>query len=197
MITPRSLEGTTIRLRPLRLEDVDELCTIGLEPSLWRSTTIEISSPTEMEAYVKSALAAKTAGTAQPFVIVHLATDSLIGTTRFHSIIPEHKRLEIGFTWIALPWQRTGANTEAKFLMLQYAFEVMKFIRVEFRVDISNEQSRGSLARIGAREEGILRRYRISARRGIRDLALYSIVDTDWSHVRETLRGKLQYNRRN
>lgn len=196
MLTPPSLEGTAIRLRPLRFEDVDELCAIGLDSSLWCSTTIAVSSPAEMEAYVRSALAAQTAGTALPFVIVDRAVGRVIGTTRFHSIVPEHKRLEIGFTWIAVPWQRTLVNTEAKYLMLQYAFDVLKFIRVEFRADVDNQPSRRALARIGAREEAILRCSRVSARRGVRDLALYSIIDTDWPQVRERLREKLQPIRR-
>lgn len=193
MITPLSLEGRVIRLRPLAVTDIPELCRIGLDPALWRSTTIEVKSPPEMEAYVATALTAQAAGTARPFAIVDRATNRLIGTTRFHSIVPEHKRLEIGFTWIAVPWQRTAANTEAKFLMLQHGFEAMGCVRVEFRADAENEQSRRALIRIGAREEGILRRYRISARRGIRDLAVYSIVDLDWPDLRENLRGRLLY----
>lgn len=142
------------------------------------------------------ALDAGSAGTALPFVIIDLATGRLVGTTRFHSIVPDHKRLEIGFTWIAVPWQRTAVNTEAKYLMLRHAFETMGFIRVEFRADAENDQSRRALVRIGAREEGVLRRYRISARRGIRDLAVYSIVDSEWPQVRNRLETLLEPNAR-
>ena len=145
-----------------------------------------------MESYVRSALDAQSGGTTLPFVIVDRVTDRLVGTTRFHSIFPEHKRLEIGFTWIALPRQRTGVNTEAKYLMLRHTFEIMKFIRVEFRADAENEQSRRALVRIGAREEGVLRSYRLSARRGVRDLAVYSIIDSEWPQVRATLEAKLK-----
>jgi len=192
MIPLFDLEGSVIRLTPMRLDHVDELCGIGLEPALWRSTTIEVRSRAEMESYVKSALDAQKAGTALPLVIVDLATGRLVGTTRFHSIVPDHKRLEIGFTWVAIPWQRTGVNTEAKYLMLRHTFEKMDFIRAEFRADAENEQSRHALIRIGASEEGILRSYRISARRGIRDLAVYSILVSEWPKVRATLEAKLK-----
>jgi len=126
------------------------------------------------------------------FVIVDLATGRLVGTTRFHSIVPDHKRLEIGFTWVGVPWQRTGVNTEAKYLMLRHTFEKMDFIRAEFWADAENDRSRRALVRIGAREEGILRSYRISARRGIRDLAVYSILDTEWPHIRASLEARLK-----
>jgi len=192
MIAPFNLEGAAIRLTPLKVEHFEELCAIGLEPSLWRWTTIEVRSRADMESYVRSALDAQSGGTALPFVIVDRVTGRLVGTTRFHSIVPEHKRLEIGFTWIALPRQRSGVNTEAKYLMLRHTFEAMKFIRVEFRADADNEQSRRALVRIGASEEGVLRSYRISAHRGIRDLAVYSIIDSEWPQVRATLEAKLK-----
>jgi RimJ/RimL family protein N-acetyltransferase len=191
VIAPFVLEGAAIRLTPLKIEHVEELCAIGLEPSLWRSTTIEVRSRADMDSYVRMALDAQSKGAAVPFVIADRATGRLVGTTRFHSIVPEHKRLEIGFTWIALPRQRTGVNTEAKYLMLRHAFDTMNVIRVEFRADAENEPSRRALLRIGAREEGVLRRYRISAHRGIRDLAVYSILDFEWPHVRATLEAKL------
>jgi N-acetyltransferase len=186
------LEGSAIRLVPLTLAHLDELCAIGLEPQLWRATTIEVKTRAEMEAYVRAALSARDAGAALPFVIVRRETGAVIGTTRFHSMVPLHKHGEIGFTWIALPWQRTGVNTEAKYLLLRHAFEVMGWIRVEFRADAENEPSRRALRRIGAREEGILRHYRISAHRGIRDLAVYSIIESEWPHVRAGLEAKLK-----
>lgn len=142
MISPFSLAGRFIRLTPLRLDDLDDLCAIGLDPSLWQSTTIQVVSRGDMEAYVQAALAAQHRGTAVPFAIFERTTDKLIGSTRFHSIEFAHRRLEIGFTWLGCPWQRTFANTEAKYLMLYHAFEHLGCIRVEFRAD-SGTKNRG------------------------------------------------------
>jgi len=192
MIAPFSLRGGSIRLVPLSLEHLDALCAAGLEPRLWGATTIQLSTRADMEAYVRAALRAQDSGTALPFTIVDRATSQVVGTTRFHSIVVEHRHLEIGFTWVALPWQRTVVNTEAKYLMLYHVFESLGYIRVEFRADAENEQSRRALVRIGAREEGILRQYRISAHRGIRDLAVYSIIRSEWPHVRRNLEAKLE-----
>jgi RimJ/RimL family protein N-acetyltransferase len=195
MIAPFSLKGFSIRLTPLGYEHLDALCAVGLEPRLWQATTIQVRTRADMEDYIRVVLAAKGGGTALPFVIVDRATDQVIGTTRFHSIVPEHRHLEIGFTWIGIPWQRTSANTEAKYLMLRHAFESMGCIRVEFRADAENAQSRQALCRIGAHEEGVLRHCRISAHRGIRDLAVYSIIAEEWPAVRLNLEAKLAKTR--
>lgn len=191
MIPPFSLVGCSIRLTPLNFDYLDALCAVGLAPILWRSTTIQVLTRIDMEAYIRKALAARDSGTALPFVILEAASGRLIGSTRFHSIDPEHRHLEIGFTWLGVQWQRTSINTEAKYLMLRHAFEVMHYIRVEFRADTQNEQSRRALKRIGAREEGVLRHYRISAGRGVRDMAVYSILEDEWPQVRLDLEAKL------
>ncbi len=166
------------------------LCRIGLEPELWRLTTIAVETPQEMEAYIAKALAARDAGTAIPFVI-QLADGTIVGTTRFHSLVEEHRRLEIGFTWIASEWQRTFVNTEAKYLMLRHAFEERGIEWVEFRCHADNEPSRRALLRIGATEEGVLRRFMVSQRLGPRDVRLFSIIAPEWPAVREKLEGLL------
>lgn len=191
MIFPFSLAGRFIRLAPLRIDDLDGLCAIGLEPLLWQSTTIQVVTRSDMEAYVRSALDAQDRGTAMPFAIYEQSTDKLIGSTRFHSIDIGHRHLEIGFTWLGLPWQRTSANTEVKYLMLRHAFESMGCIRVEFRADTENEKSRRALKRIGASEEGTLRQFRISPHRGIRDMVVYSILREEWPQVKSGLESKL------
>jgi RimJ/RimL family protein N-acetyltransferase len=191
-IAPISLEGTAIRLLPLTLAHLDALCAVGLEPQLWRATTIVVATKADMEAYVRTALDARNAGTAFPFAIVELGTGAIIGSTRYHSIVPEHKRLEIGFSWIALPWQRTAVNTDAKYLLLRHAFEVLGCVRVEFKADAENEQSIRALLRIGAKREGTLRNYRVTASRGIRDLALFSIIGSEWPGIRTELETTLK-----
>src|SRR5690606_28269893 len=135
-------DGAMVRLIPMNMGHVPDLAAIGLDQRLWSSTTIRVTTVAEMEAYVRSALAAQDAGTALPFVIQDQATRAIIGTTRFHSLVPEHRRVEIGFTWVAAAWQRKKVNTETKYLLLKHAFESMRCIRVEFHADSENEVSR-------------------------------------------------------
>jgi N-acetyltransferase len=187
-----SLAGRVVRLVPMQVEHLDALCAVGLDPQLWDATTIRVLTREAMEAYLRAALDARERGTAWPFVIEEQATGRVIGSTRFHSIDVAHRHLEIGFTWLGMPWQRTAANTEAKYLMLCHAFDALNYIRVEFRADAENERSRRALERIGAREEGRLRHYRISAHRGLRDLVVYSILATEWPGVRVKLEAKLK-----
>jgi RimJ/RimL family protein N-acetyltransferase len=189
---PLTLEGAVVRLVPLTHAHVDDLCEFGLEPQLWEATTIQVRTRAEMEAYIRTALDAQNSGTALPFVIEEIVSGKIVGTTRYHTICSEHRRLEIGFTWIALPWQRTTVNTEAKFLLLQHAFEILKCVRVEFRADAENERSCRALLRIGARKEGFLRNFRVTPSRGYRDLAVFSIIATEWPQVCDELKAKLK-----
>jgi N-acetyltransferase len=186
-----NLEGAYIRLVPLSLADHPRLCAVGLDPALWQLTTIRLQTPADMLRYIQAALDAQAAGTALPFVIVAQATGEIVGTTRYHSIVPTHRRLEIGFTWVAVPWQRTPANTEAKYLLLKHAFERYHCQRVEFKADSRNEPSCRVLRRIGATQEGILRSYMLSAHAGVRDLALFSIIAAEWPDVKARLEQRL------
>jgi N-acetyltransferase len=124
-------------------------------------------------------------------VITLRGSGQVIGATRYHSIDKDARRVEIGFTWIARAWQRTAVNTETKYLMLRHAFETMGCERVEFRADGENEPSRRALLRIGATEEGLLRRYRPTAHRGWRDIRLFSIIAPEWPALRARLETRL------
>ena len=190
-IEPITLEGARIRLAPLSLTHHAQLCEIGLDEKLWRSTTIRLQTPDDMFNYIQTALQNQAEGTALPFVIIEKDSDRVIGSTRYHSINQAHRRLEIGFSWIAVRWQRTSVNTEAKYLMLKHAFEHYKCVRVEFKSDSGNEQSSRALIRIGAKQEGVLRKYMMSGHKGARDLILFSIIDTEWPEVRANLERKL------
>jgi len=186
-----SLEGRFVRLSPLSIGHHAALCEVGLDPDLWRLTTISVSTPDEMRSYIESAIAGREAGTALPFVIEERASGLVIGTTRYHSIASEHRRLEIGFTWLGRRWQRTAANTESKYLLLRHAFDGLGFERVGFKADAENEPSRRALLRIGATEEGILRSYVQSARRGSRDLRVFSIIRDEWPEIRKRFEKRL------
>lgn len=191
-IEPIILEGVHIRLAPLTIAHHSDLCEVGLDTRLWRYTTIRVQTKEDMLRYIETALQEQAAGTALPFVIVVKNSGKVIGTTRYHSINKMHRRLEIGFTWIAVEWQRTGVNTEAKYLLLKQAFEQYGCIRVEFKADSSNEPSCRALLGIGAKQEGILRNYVISSHKGVRDMALFSILDSEWAEVKANLERKLE-----
>ena len=136
-----TLEGRFIGLLPLSVEHHAQLCAIGLEPALWQHTTIRVQTPDEMRRYIEKALDSQAAGTALPFVIALQASGQIVGTTRYHSIVREHRRVEIGFSWVGLPWQRSPVNSEAKYLLLGYAFEQAHCQRVEFKADAENAPS--------------------------------------------------------
>ena len=186
-LTPHPLTGTRVWLVPLSLAHLPGLCAVGLEPELWRFTPMQVSTPEQMRAYVEDALAAQAAGTALPFATVDAASGEIIGSTRFANASPPDRRVEIGWTWIGRDWQRTHANTEAKYLMLFHAFERLGCLRVELKTDALNERSRRAIQRIGAREEGTLRKHMVTASGRVRDTVLHSIVDDEWPAVRVRL----------
>jgi RimJ/RimL family protein N-acetyltransferase len=185
------LTGQHVRLEPLSLEHVPALCEVGLDPELWRWIPVLVTTPEAMHAYVEAALRDRAAGTAEPFATIDLASGRTAGSTRYMNIDRANRRVEIGSTWLAPPWQRTAANTEAKYLMLRHAFETLGCIRVELKTDSLNNRSRAAIERIGARFEGIFRNHMICYGGRIRHTAWYSIVDADWPHVKARLEAKL------
>ena len=186
-LTPRPIEGPTVRLEPLGLEHLDGLCDVGLDPDLWRLTVTRIHDRAGMERYVRTALEEQQAGTALPFATVLRDTGRVIGSTRFGNLSPPNRRVEIGWTWLGRPWQRTGANTEAKYLMLRHAFERWNCIRVEFKTSALNLRSRAAILRIGAREEGILRHHLINEDGSLRDSVYFSMLAAEWPTARRRL----------
>lgn len=191
ILTPTSLEGPTIRLEPLTLGHIDTLLPVALDPELWRLTVSAVGSRADLEAYVGEALTEQKAGTALPFVTVLRDGGKVIGSTRFGNAVPAHRRVEIGWTWIGRPWQRSGANREAKYLMLRHAFEHWGCLRVEFKTSALNRQSRTALLGIGAVEEGILRHHMINADGSLRDSVYFSILSEEWPAVRRRLEERL------
>lgn len=191
-IRPVVLDGVHVRLEPLSLDHLPALIEVGLEPDLWRWTTQVVRTSEEMEEYVRGALAEQAAGRVLPFATMEKASGRVAGSTRFAAIEPLHRRVEIGWTWLAPPWQRTVLNTEAKYLMLRHAFERWGCVRVEFKTDVLNTRSRQALLRIGAKEEGILRSHLITATGRVRDTVYFSVTAAEWPAVRAALEGRLQ-----
>lgn len=184
---PVTLDGRVVRLEPLVFAHLPDLTSIGLDPALWRWTLTRLDSPEAMRAYLDAALADQATGRALPFAIIDRATGRAIGSTRYLSLEPAHRRLEIGWTWLGRAWQRTAANTEAKLLLLTHAFETLDCLRVEFKTDALNAPSRAALARLGAVEEGTLRAHMITAGGRVRDSVSYSILATEWPAVKAHL----------
>lgn len=191
LIEPVTLEGDHVRLEPLSLEHLDRLCAVGLEPQLWRWTTTLLRTREDMLNYVHAALRGRAEGTSLPFATILKENEQLVGSTRFGNIDHENRRLEIGWTWVGIPWQRTVVNTEAKYLMLRHAFESLGCIRVEFKTDSFNEPSRKALLRIGAKEEGILRNHMIVHDGRYRHSVFFSVIAEEWRSVKTRLEEKL------
>ncbi len=186
-IEPVTLQGRVVRLEPLALAHVPGLARVGLDPELWRWIPTQVADAAQMQAWVQTALAEQTAGTSLPFAIISQASGEAIGSTRYMNIVPAHRRLEIGSTWLSTAAQRSGANTEAKLLLLTHAFEALKAIRVELKTDALNSKSRAAIARIGGIEEGIFRRHVICASGRVRDTVYFSMLDNEWPVVKTRL----------
>lgn len=184
-VVPVVLEGDIVRLEPLTTGHLDALCDIGFDEDIWRMGMIGIATKEEMRKYIAVALEDQQKKVSLPFATVAKADNKVIGSTRFGNIDVSNRKVEIGWTWIGKQWQRTGVNTEAKFLMLRHAFEVWNCIRVEFKTDVLNERSRNAIKRIGATEEGILRKHAITSTGRFRDSVYYSILDVEWENVRQ------------
>jgi len=190
-VEPVILEGRRVRLEPLTMAHHAGLVEAGLDEAIWRYVPQVMRTPDDMRAYIEAALEAQAAGAALPFATVDRASGRVMGSTRFFNIDRAHRRLEIGWTWLGLAWQRTAANTEAKYLMLGHAFETLECIRVEFKTDSLNERSRAALLRIGAKEEGTFRNHMIMPDGRIRHSVYYSIIDSEWPEVKSRLEQKL------
>ena len=186
-----TLEGRHVLLEPLAERHHEALCAVGLHPDLWAFTVARAMTPEEMQTYIRSALDAQAAGSQLPFVTIERASHRVVGSTRFMNIDPSNRRVEIGSTWVSGPWQRTPVNTEAKYLMLRHAFESWDYVRVELKTDALNQRSRAAIRRIGAVEEGVLRRHTVTWSGRIRDTVYYSILDSEWPRVKADLESKL------
>lgn len=189
IVEPVTLQGEVVRLEPMSIDHVDALARVGLEPDLWRWIPTAVTNAQEMREYVLKALDERARGISMPFVIADRPSDRVIGSTRYANIDGDNRRLEIGWTWLTSAHQRSGANTEAKLLLLTHAFETLGAIRVELKTDALNEQSRKAIVRIGAVEEGTFRKHIITHTGRVRDTVYFSILDTEWPRVKAKLIG--------
>jgi RimJ/RimL family protein N-acetyltransferase len=192
MTTPQPiLSGQLLELRPLQAEHRQPLLEAAADGELWNMTLTVVPSAATIDKYLSTALEGRKAGSVWPFVIVLRATGQVIGTTRFWKMDAGHRKLEIGHTWLAQSQQRSGANTEAKLLLLQLAFEQLRCVRVQFTTDELNTRSRAAILRIGATQEGIVRHERIMPDGRKRNSVRFSIIDDEWDMIKAGLLAKL------
>jgi len=186
-LEPVTLEGSIVRLEPLSLDHVRGLADVALDPAIWRWTIARPTTEAELRTWALNAIAGRETGAELPFATIDRASGRPIGSSRYMNIVLEHRRVEIGWTWVGTEFQRTGANREAKLLMLGHAFDTLGCRRVEFKTDALNEKSRTALLGIGATFEGIFRNHMVMPDGRMRDSAYYSVIDTEWPAVRAAL----------
>ncbi|HJT85127.1 MAG TPA: GNAT family protein [Nitrososphaeraceae archaeon] len=190
-LEPITLEGKYIILRSPLFDDIEGLSNAARNGEVWNSRFSQFPHPNEMQRYIQGMLDLSSKGLILPFTTIDKNSNTIVGTTRYLNIDYENLRLEIGHTWIAKSWRKTYVNTEAKFLMLQYAFEKLECIAVEIRTDILNTVSRKAIQRLGAKQDGVLRHHKIMRDGRIRDTVCYSIIKPEWKQVKANLIEKL------
>ncbi len=187
-----TLQGEKVRLIPLQATHKDALLAAASDGELWKLWFTSVPTSKNIDAYLDFAFQEAAVDRALPFVVVDTKTDQIVGTTRYCNAEPKNRRLEIGYTWYAKRCQRTGINTEAKYLLLRHAFEDLNCIAVEFRTHWHNMPSRNAIARLGAKQDGVLRNHRVDVHGVLRDTVVFSIIDSEWKSVKQSLEYKMQ-----
>ncbi len=194
-LRPTTLEGRYVRLEPLRKAHARALGEQALDPSIWKHTSRMITTLAQLESYLGWLVAETEAGRMVSFATIARRGDGdpdrAVGSTSFGALAPEHLRAEIGWTFVSPPWQRTGVNREAKYLMLEHAFEDIGLRRVELKTDARNRRSRTAILAIGAKEEGTLRKHMVSQGGRVRNTVYFSITDDEWPQVKKRLAERL------
>lgn len=192
--SPLTLEGNIVRLEPIRHEHAGIFwdATKGALDEVFRWFPWSMRAADDFRQYIDRVLSEQEAGLSVGFATVVRKSGQVVGSTRFMNIDGPNRRLEIGSTWIFPPWQRTAVNTEAKYLMLRHAFEHWRCLRVEFKTDALNQQSRTAILRLGAKEEGTFRKHVITWSGRVRDSVYFSILDTEWPEIKLRLSERCQ-----
>ncbi|WP_044209804.1 GNAT family N-acetyltransferase [Flammeovirga sp. OC4] len=186
-----TLQGDTVTLLPLSLKHRDSLVEAAKDGKLWELWYTSVPSEKEIDIYIETAFQQYEKDSSLPFVVLHNKTQKIIGSTRFLNANSKVKRVEIGSTWYAKSFQRTAVNTECKLLLLQYAFEKLNCVAVEFRTHFHNHKSRKAIANLGAKQDGILRNHTIDKVGNLRDTVVFSILNSEWNVVKTALSHRL------
>jgi len=185
------LVGEKVKLIPLNTSHTNDLVNAASDGELWNLKTTTVPSEDNVDDYINFALSEQKANRALPFAVIDQKTNIIIGSTRYCNATPKHKRLEIGYTWYSKSYQRTGVNTECKYLLLNHAFESLNAIAVEFRTNLYNLPSRTAIERIGAKQDGILRNHLINPDGSLRDSVVFSITNQEWRNVKQSLENNM------
>jgi RimJ/RimL family protein N-acetyltransferase len=184
---PVTLQTPRVRLEPMAAGHVAELEAAAGDGELWTLRITSVPAPGETAAYVAAALKGRDDGHMLPFVVRDIASEKLIGTTRYHDIVPAVERLEIGYTWYGRSWQRSHVNTSCKLLLLTHAFETLGAQLVGWRTDNFNFASQQAIERLGARKDGVLRHHALRRDGTVRDTVMYSLAAAEWPESRAQL----------
>lgn len=194
-IVPVTLEGEHVVLEPMSESHIAGLKRAVLDGELWQLWYTFVPEPDKVATYVAEALAQQERDAMLPFVVRCKTSGEVIGSTRFCNIDNTHHRVEIGYTWYAKSYQKTAVNTECKLLLLQHAFEALTAIAVEFRTHWHNAASRAAIARLGAKQDGVLRNHQKLADGSYRDTVVFSIIDLEWAAVKHNLKFRLGHKK--
>ncbi len=192
---PTTLEGHGVRLIPLTPDHADGLRAAAADGALWNLRITSVPEPDQTEAYIAAALNGRTEGHMLPFAVTDAASGAILGTTRYHDIVPVVARLEIGYTWYGRSHQRTHVNTACKLMLLEHAFETLGAAVVGWRTDNYNLASQRAIERLGAHRDGIIRHHALRRDGTVRDTVMYSLLAGEWPEVRAHLRYQLQRGR--
>ena len=190
-VTPVILEGSRVRLEPMRMEHLDELAAVGMEPAVWRWMPVHVTTKEQLRVWIEQSLDQAAQGRAVPWVTRALTDNKIVGSTRYMDIDARSRGLEIGGTWLAPAWQRTGINIEAKYLQMRHAFEELGAIRVALKTHHENLQSRTAIAALGAKQEGVFRNHMIMPDGSFRHSVWFSVTVEDWPEVKAGLEKRM------
>lgn len=187
------LSGEHVILEPLSQDHLPALSLAVADGELWRLWYTSVPHPDEMKEYIQQALDSEQRGEALAFAVRSRSSGAIVGCTRICNWDQANRRLEIGYTWYAKSVQRSAINTETKLLLLEYAFETLDVMAVEFRTHFHNQASREAITRLGAKQDGILRNHRLLKDGSVRDTVVYSIIDSEWPEVKQGLKDRLAF----
>jgi len=189
--SPVTLDGHGVRLVPLQREHAPALEAAAADGELWKLRITSVPEPGAASAYIDAALQGRDAGYMLPFAVLEESSGAIVGTTRYHDILPAVARLEIGYTWYARRWQRSHVNTACKLLLLQHAFDTLGAKVVGWRTDNFNHASQRAIERLGAHRDGIIRHHALRRDGSVRDTVMYSLLEGEWREVRKHLEYQL------
>ncbi len=191
---PVVLEGARVKLIPLEHDHLEALCAVAQQKEIWEYISINGADRDLLLAHLRSAMLKRSTGEQYPFTVVDKVENKIIGSTFLHNIVPQHRKLEIGWTWYDPAYWRTGYNRECKLLLLSFCFETLNAIRVQLLSAETNNRSRTAILGIGATLEGVMRNERIRSDGSFRNTAMYSIIADEWPAVKTMLMKKLERN---